>query len=454
MIQSLFTRLFGIDRSEYILWIGAVGLLVAAYMGWHEHPSSLLTTVNAGNELEFAVTVSPFELVLRALTVLWAVLLIFTLLWQRRTIIVRRAGLTLLLLHLVFPYFINQWEPERMLDGRLLYLETDRVVQDMENNLQEQQRDWRDNQVFSVTHRIFITSLHLPVEDNWGLRLISPGRQEHVLQNILGVSNAFLNLCTRGWILALVAPLLVLSGLYLRDPEGGSVFVADLKLFIAAALMLLTALLVPRMIGNHLEELGDEAYYRGEQNPALNYWRAAEKWDRALKYSLSFRQKMGQVEKNLACYDCLDAILADAYADLGDLQLPKTLADLERAERIAPHAKELRYWLASILTELGVSAFNRGQFTIAMEYWQRATLYLPIDPLPWYGQAMAQLRLKQFGKAAVALEQVTRLQEFLSFRKLTIRAQTHVMKSWAAYHRGDWLAAYSHYRQSLVPDNW
>ena len=77
-----------------------------------------------------------------------------------------------------------------------------------------------------------------------------------------------------------------------------------------------------------------------------------------------------------------------------------------------------------------------------------------INPTPWYGLSLYYLREKDFDQASRCLDQLVRLHEFFGYRRLTLRGQAYVLKSWAAARRGDGALADAMYCLSIQPKRW
>jgi tetratricopeptide (TPR) repeat protein len=103
---------------------------------------------------------------------------------------------------------------------------------------------------------------------------------------------------------------------------------------------------------------------------------------------------------------------------------------------------------------LGFDLFNAGQYSGADRQFAVALNLVPIDALVWYGRAMAHLRMRDERRAADFLEQAVRIQEHLNFRRLTLRAQWYVLRSWSDYRDGQFDAAHANYVKQLTPESW
>ena len=80
--------------------------------------------------------------------------------------------------------------------------------------------------------------------------------------------------------------------------------------------------------------------------------------------------------------------------------------------------------------------------------------HLAINPTPWYGLALAHAKKRRYDDATRCLEQLVALQRYLGYKRLPVRGQTLVVRSWAAFHRGELAAAHDLQSRSLRPETW
>jgi tetratricopeptide (TPR) repeat protein len=444
-----------LDRSVYLVTVGAVVLTAGACWPWSRVPSAAQSYVNAAGELVLRTEPHWTEIVAR-LTAFLGGLLCLGLVLRRRPPhrgALRGAWIGLAFL-VAFPCWVNQWAADQVRDKKLLFREMNRVVDDMEKNMFEQQADWRDWQAFAPETVAAVTATK-PEEHTWDAALFSPSRWDRALEEVLGVSHEFLGFFQPLLLAALlVGASCTLLGVHLASRLGFAGFRAGLSWGLGAAAVFLAAALVPRVTGEYLLIEAEQALNRGEQQEGLGCFRAAARWKPALRSSWWYYRRLGQLVRLRDRETSPEPFVAAAYTALLAGRAEAALKPLGRARDLAPQDSSARLFLGWALSEAGISAFDRGQYGLAREYWLESRAYVPINPTPWYGLALVYLRLKQFDRAARCNEQIVRLQGYLGYKRLTAASQALVARSWAALQRGDLPAAHRMHSRSLTPENW
>lgn len=446
---------FRVHRSNYLLLAGLLAVLVAANMDWYRQPEALASFVDTQNRLVLVEAWSWVEVALRACTFVLALAIGLCLLRSQRSWpLIWRLSLLMLGGLLLFPALRVHWEPQLAIDANLLYLQVDRVVTNMEDMLPLLQTEWRHWLQIDPNFMLAGNTMGLPSTPDWKLSSLTLAQLPVVLDDLFGLSNEFLNLITRWWVVALVGTLMLLFGCYLKSvelDEPGLLGRSRMGWWIAALFVLVIA---PRLVGNYYQDLGYEAFVRGNQEEAVKHWRTALSWFPRARYVLSWHFHKGRLEKMKGCDDCFDVFLSDAYLLLQKNRLDEAITLLQRAWELAPGDERIRYWLGYCMIGRGGVAFNRRDYALAREIFQEAVALLPTHAMAWYGLAMAHQQLGLHDEAISNLEQIARLQSYLSFKRLTIKGEVYMARSWAAFRRGDWLGAFDQYRDWLRPESW
>lgn len=453
--MKLLVLIAGVRRGYWVLMIAILALLQSAVRDWYPLPSSSLSSFTRDDLSPVLTCPIGYELAMRIALVMLVVAAYYALRYRpvlQNSLVV--VAWLLWFLVLAFPYVINHWYPARVIDTRVVFRQVDRVVNDMEASLNWQQTNWRQTYKIDTKSQppeIIGSSVF---DDVWGMASILPESQSHVLQNLLGYSNEFLNIVGRGWIFGVVGVLLLILSLHLLGFDGRH-SKARFRLVGWGFGLIVLGLLMPKWLGYFYIEQGKTEYARGHMPAAEAAWQRARQWSPALGYSLAYTAKLGELAFARGCEDCPAAAIRELAKAI------KT-GQYWRAEQVALAAEAypvedipgFRYWLASVYLEYGIQAFNAGQYGLAEELWQKTLLQLPTAAMAWHGLAMVHVKYKQFDRAADELQQVVKLQKFLTFKKLTISGQFFTTKSWAALRAGDLAAAHQFYSQSLTPESW
>jgi tetratricopeptide (TPR) repeat protein len=454
-IRTWGLRLVAVPRAVYLGAAGAVVLAGAALLPWSESPSGARSFLNSSGELMPVAEAHWTEVLARLTAFVGGVYFLFVILSpappSRRAL---RLAWVVMAFLLAFPCWHNQWAQPQVADKKLLFREMNRVIGDMERNSFEQQTDWRDWQSFAPDTTAKVPTI-TPEERTWDAAVFAPPHWYLALEDVLGVSHAFLGFFKPALLAALIgSAVLVLLGLHLASGLGLAGFRRGLAWGLLWAGFFFAVPLLPRAAGEYLLVEGEQAFYRGDQADALRAFRAAAVWEPALRRSWWYHEKIGQITRLQDRVTVPETFLAAAYENLQAGEPRAALEDLYRAQTLAPDDPSVPVFLAIGLSEAGIAAFNAGQYSLAKEYWEESLHYLPVNPTPWYGLSLVYLRQKDFDGAARCSTQLVRLHAAFGYQRLTLRSQAYVVRAWAAAHRGRWDEAHEMYRLSLDPDRW
>ena len=443
------------DRALGLLVFGILALFVSVIIAWYDQPSSLLSYSRPDYDLILGESISIFEVMIKIVIFLYSSIVLSAVMLRRvHGSGLRRMAWVVMVLLLILPYWIRQWEPDRFLDSHLLYHGMEQVIFEMEVAMPQQQRDWRDWQVLTMSameNPLRTSGYEMDGRGTWVLSLI----KGYLISQTWGLNNIFLAFVAKGWIAGLLGTWFVLLGCYLKIEKPILHFRRDIAFAAVLAMVLAAALLVPRFMNEYHLQAGDHAYYQGDFSNARYHWNMALKWQPSISHAFfHFYNRNGEMSRRLGCETCLESRLALAFKEVAHRHYEDALSLLYRVQQDYPDHAEIRYGLGTVHTILGNSLFNQGQYTAAKEHWEYAIRHLPIYPLPWYGLSLVYFRLKEFDKAEACAEQIVKLQHYFSFKKLTIRGQDYVAKSWAAYWKRDWKQAHDFYSRSLAPERW
>jgi hypothetical protein len=334
-VGRFFAALERTERGTYTILLGLLGLAVGITAEWYVIPSSFLTRIDGDGAISF-VNVEPVAAnVLRLATFLIGVLLGVTL-WfdERHRFVVRWPVWALLAAYLSFPCWLNQWRYEFALDSARLNNSVDRVISQMDYSYDQQQMGYRQWQVLIPVgfHSACTTcsagnistgktserldDVQLPIEDGLDLTFFKFSRQEDVLTNVLGYSNAFFLLAGKGWYLGAVGCVVALIGLYLPRPARRAAMRRDLPLVALGALTVALAIFAPRAVAEYDMVFGDYAAARGDNLAAIEYYRDAVVWKPVLKSEISYYAVIGKILRQQFCDLCPESLLSKAYDDM------------------------------------------------------------------------------------------------------------------------------------------
>jgi tetratricopeptide (TPR) repeat protein len=444
-----------VRRDTIALAVGTTICLIAGFYPWFEVPSAERSWLDADQLLHIVAMENPFSIATRMLLLTFSLIsaLMLVLRFQRvRTI--RHAAIFLLFAYLLAPQWILNWSADELKDSQIVYNHVDRVITDMELGLIHQQADWRAAQSFRTSARDRPSLIEEPAFESWTLGLLEWSGQEEVFDQIFGLSNSFLNIANRGWYGAVAGLLVWLLGAYGGSVLSNRIRVQDLRLVPILAIGMLVCSLFPRAVA----EVSDRYLMRdlaaGDYRSATTNLADASFWSPIRDLSIGYRAQAGTMAEQLDCVNCSQVLIANANIALYARNYLKASELLDQVADLAPDSSGLRYWRALAHAGLGFDLFNAGQYSGADRQFAVALNLVPIDALVWYGRAMAHLRMRDERRAADFLEQAVRIQEHLNFRRLTLRAQWYVLRSWSDYRDGQFDAAHANYVKQLTPESW
>ena len=135
-----------------------------------------------------------------------------------------------------------------------------------------------------------------------------------------------------------------------------------------------------------------------------------------IAYSLSYQAQIGAITQRRGCMSCPETYLYRANNAVVARDYRSARLAIEKAAALAPDMPGIRYWLSQAYVEVGIDAFNAGQYLSADRWFQRTLPLAPSDALAWDGRAIVQLRLRDFAAAADYTREVVRLQGYLGFK--------------------------------------
>ncbi|MFN0317549.1 MAG: tetratricopeptide repeat protein [Burkholderiales bacterium] len=452
--REFYQRALAADRTVWMTSLGALLLIACALSPWPKHPSAALSSISSSGAPILVEEIYLLDLLLRIGTVV-AGLLFLRACWRglKETRWAVRLAWCLPAATLAYPCWLAHFQAERMQERAFLYHEINRVAEDIDENLANQQTDWRAGQTFA---RESVTNLPLPGSaPPWRPSYFSLANAHRAIEEVLGLSPAFLAFFhSRLIACAAVGIVLVLSGLHLANPGGWHPFWSAMSGCALAVAVLIAIPLGPRLAAEwHLLQ-AEGAQRRGDHALALEHLRAAPSGKRALRESWAHYRRLGHVAGIEDQPAALESLLARSY-DALQQGAPHTAAGLLRqAHTLYPQAAPLNRYLAVALSEAAIHAFDQGQTGAAAENWRESLLYLPANPMAWYGLSLVRMKQGDYTGAAQAMRQVARLQRYLGYKRLAIGAQVAVLDSWAAFHRGDVARAHELHARSLRPETW
>lgn len=454
-IALVITFFANVDRSIYAILGGCLFLAASAYFNWLSVPSAELSSVSAGGDLVVVDGTPLVGVIARTGVGVFAGLVVLALLLGRSTAFrMRRPAWVMGALVLSLPFLINQWDERVQRDLWQLYADLDRISTDLDHRFNQYQVQWRTLQTFEdpEAYTIYLTSSY---EDVIDIDIFDPIRLRQIIQEILGFSDAFVNIAGAGWYLAICGFIALIHGMYLLRPEKTRRNTGPDSLFAMATLVAVFGLwLAPRVVAEFLVARVDRALATGQMERVVPALTEAALWKPFIKGTLDYRADLGNAYLAAGCTTCPATYLAETASFMKGRQFLAAATSLEQYLQYVPDDLSMARWLATAYTEQGIKYFNAGQIAKAGELFGKAIALFPTRPVAWYGLTFVDLRHHDFEAAARDWKAISALQSYMGFKRLPIGAETRTAAAWAAYRAGDYEGAHASYSLAHSPDSW
>jgi tetratricopeptide (TPR) repeat protein len=477
----VFTSLEKVERGFWTIVVGLLGLLIGATGDWYTVPTTLATSFTGPGRLEISGAEPAEAVVLRVLLAALCGLMLAALVAGERYRFALRFPVWLMFVAvLAFPYAVNLWEPDLTLDAQLVWNSNEATTwEQIDNSYQQQQVAYRaDQRLFVNGRRMYWVENPMalmypagpgggggmagnaygavvePVAEGLDLSAFRFSRHFEVIPRILGYSSTFTNLAGRGWYFGAMGLFVLLSGLYLHSGRGARAFNRDMRIVMPVLLLIIAALIGPRMVAEQYVTAANRAVAAGDNRLAESYFREAAQWKPILRYQLNYQAALGELTEQRNCATCAETLLGNADQLMQRNSFSAAIDLLEWYRRLYPDRPEARYWMGFAYIQRGVNLFNANQASAAAEDFLRGLSYTPTDSLAWYGLALAELRLQDWDAAATAMANVAEVQRFFFFKGAPPKGQWYAVEAWAALRRGDVPLAHHFYSIGLTPEEW
>lgn len=439
---------FSLDRSVFVIIVATLAMFLSVISPWY-----LVPDFDSPSHQWVNASISSIEMIARTIMLLMVLLVpYFCLRKSQVNHVIQRLSWLLLLLIALFPFYIFHWEPEQFITGTMLQEEIELVSSDMEDNMNNQQREWRYWQKLSFES---YRGVSVGAKDGWSISFLYPTSFSKVSQIIFAYSNEFLNVVSRGWVFAGVGILLLLVGLSLRPKSTVIPYVPNRMFYFSSYMLVLFVSVFPRAVSEYKLQSADYLALKGNFSEAIKLYHSAADWKPSLKYSVNYYSgNLGELLSKQGCQNCFEVLMMKFSKNLSQHKLLQARDTLEMIERLYPDAKQVRLWISNVNNHLAIQAFNEGQYSIAANYWRESNRLMSVNPVSYYGIAMVNTKLKLFYEASESLEKVLSLQQYLTFKRMTIKGQLIVMQSWSAYKSKDHQSAFQIYSLGLTPEVW
>jgi len=443
--------LFSADRAVYLFLLAIPVLFISAMSHWYYVP---VWESGRGQWLESSLSFG--EALARLLMLLTALAVPYFCL--RKPIVSRffqRVCWSLLILVAFFPFYISHWQPEQFMAGNIIHQELERVSADMEANMVHQQRDWRywqemDSSVFGNYKGVTI-----PEKDGWAMSYLYPSAHQYIFQQIFSYSNDFLNVVSRGWVFAGSGLIILLIAMSLVPVSPGAGRFPNVIFICGITVFFVVLLVMPRAISEYQLQKAEHYAAQGNTSQAIELYRSAVDWKPSLRFSLDYyHSSLGVLLNKRGCNYCYETLMMRFAEYIGKGKTTQARITLSLIEQMYPRRSEVAFWFDALNNRMAIEAFNLGQYSLAAEYWESSRQFVPFNPVSHYGLALVNVKLKRFSQASESLEKLVTLQEYLTFKRLTIKGQYIVMQGWSAYWNDDYHNAFQLYSLGLTPEVW
>jgi hypothetical protein len=434
------------DRKTVVIALGILLLLGSAAWSWYGLPGPqpgrsalpILGTLEPQIQLPFRILIGLLGLATAAMVA------------ARKRISFRLIGLCALVLALLFPHVLLMWDPPSSMQAALMAKHANDLDSEVYNSYLNKEIPWDP-------------TLSLPPVGNTisVFGFIVPDRDFLQLSNMarwldgLGMGDRFLQFIGLGWVLALGAGVLLVTGYYLpgRVPRPHpSRKRAAIGLTVAA---LLGVVLVGRLVvaNYHLYRARDyEA--QGLYQEAIKSYRQTVRWAPPFDNNSRFHSALGAIYYHTS----MDGE-ADFYNYIGDEYFSKGLLDraeiqYRKALEIRPGHPVAQSSLVATLLNMGLEDYNHRQYASARVAFEKVLEIDPDNIHAIYELGSCHIWLRNFDLAIAAMRRVIALQAYYQIPAIVVTSQCYFRISWCHYELGEYQRALEISRQAVTISEW
>lgn len=448
--KKIVTSACSIDRYYYLVALSFLVAIVGLFVGWSKTPSSVSTVISSDGSLSIIDHISKYELIMKPILLAAYVYLFGKLLRGGLTDAVPRKLIVILMaLVFVYPVYLNQWAPQYKQDNRIVFTSLERTVDDIDTTFNNQQVNWRRDHKLSNKFVLTQGWDYPPLYDGWSISLLNIALQTHVSIDILGLSNSFLSQVKLGWIFTVISLAMFIVSIYSYLGGSGKIILRDMLAGLAAFFIMIFVFIFPRYISELYLDKGDAYSSQGNYASAVKAWRSAAEWRPYISLDPSYQAKIGAALKIIGCNTCYETHLKNAYDYVTYRKYADALNEYKKAGLYGVDRLDLRYWLSSTYSDYAATLYNNGEYSLAEKYWKTSIAYVPVNASAQYGLSMVNLKFENYIESAKYMQNVREIQNHVTFKRLPVDAQLHLIRSWGEFRAGQLAAAHVEYWRYL-----
>jgi len=366
----------------------------------------------------------------------------------------RRAAWMYLVFSLCFPSVLAKVEPDVFARARSMYWSMERTVADMENNVAQEQTAWRRFQVFSPDTYPTVETRTL-IGPDLGADVLLGGYWTAFVHYHLSLPVHYLQLISFSPLFTVLGAIALVIAVYQLHPFPWRALADDGRAIFVILAVAGMCVLAPKLGTGYALEQVERGRALTSIDQRLAWARRAHRWDPTQRYSMASVGHLGQRYSDAGFEEHPAAYVSRAYALIRVGAYRSAVEEIESARRRYPDDASLAFFESVVDEEAGREAFDQGQTTMALRYWQMAQTRERLSAFALYGESLARLRSDDLSAASRDLFGVRDMQMAFGFKRLTIGGQAYLMDAWRKFRDGPSLAdAQAAYAYAHQPDRW
>ncbi|RUT01773.1 hypothetical protein DSM106972_063960 [Dulcicalothrix desertica PCC 7102] len=432
-------------RERIVLFIGALVLTLGATNAWYQLPNKALET--------FGTNIN-FYKIGELLAGILAIQVFSLTFWTVERALPRKRFLASLIIVMLFPFFVNTWNPQVKFIASAYYKQVENVSAHVDNNFSEVQARWKQN-IYLDKPEVPPSTFEISILDSRFFQL--PSWDKIVLDGF-GYNNRFFAFIGKGWMYTLIGISISLIGIFLANNNKNiNSSTTDLKIFLMCAGFLVSLIIFFLIYVNIFNYQIDVQYSIGKYSKVVANSKILASLYPSLQGDEAFLERLARAEYYA---DKVEPALINFVQGLENYKN----SSFQEAENYFKKALDIdksrflvRGYLASSILNQGVEYLNspgNRKPGAAVDLFEKALIVFPGHIEGLYDLMLARVINGEFKKSADIAKKIIEGQKYFQEPRIGLLGQAYLHIAWAEYDNGDADKTWERYRQSVDSSTW